>query len=298
MASKNWSRRIYETVRCQQDEKNEMTKENYKESFLKIKPELESYLFRLVTNVQDKEDIVQDTYLKVDKGFESFNQLSSFKTWVFAIATNTAKNYLKKKSRWIENAQDYGANLHVQSIEHWDKFHDVFNSTPERKYEIKEHINYCFNCINKTLELNQQICLLLKEAYGFKMTEIISITGLSEGVAKHALADARKNMIRIFDNRCAFVNKNGTCHQCTELTGILNKDQETHIKAKEIKMVKKGSSEDQEYLFDLRLDLVRSIDPLNAQNSIVNKYMLENCEKWVEEGKNKKVLKKSSKMED
>jgi len=63
-------------------------------------------------------------------------------------------------------------------------------------------------------------------------------------------------------------------------------------------MVKKGSSEDQEYLFDLRLDLVRSIDPLNAQNSIVNKYMLENCEKWVEEGKNKKVLKKSSKMED
>jgi len=277
--------------------KKNMNKESYIEEFLNFKQELESYIFRLVTNHQDKEDIVQDTYLKVDKGIDSFKQNSSFKTWVFAIATNTAKNHLKKKNRWIENAQDYGANLHVQSKEHWDKFHDVFNSTPERKYEIKEHINYCFNCINKTLEINQQICLLLKEVYGFKMVEIISITGLNEGVAKHALADARKNMTRIFNNRCAFVNKNGTCHQCTELTGILNKDQEIHIKAKEIKMVKKGDSENQDYLFELRLDLVRSIDPLNVPNSIVNKYMLENCEKWVEEGKRKKVLESSSKMD-
>lgn len=273
-----------------------MDRENYINEFLNFKKELESYIFRLVTNQQDTEDIIQDTFLKIDKNIDSFKQKSSYKTWVYSIATNTAKNYLKKRKRWVENAQDYGANLHVQSVEHWDKFHQVFNSTPEKSYEIKEHINYCFNCINKTLEINQQICLLLKEVYEFKMKEIITITGLSEGVAKHALADARKNMIRIFNNRCAFVNKEGVCHQCTELTGILNPEQDAHIKAKEIKMVKKGNSADKEYLLELRLELVKGIDPLNSPNTIVNKYMLERCEKWVEEGKAKKVLEKPSEI--
>ena len=275
-----------------------MNKESYLNEFLEFKQELASYIFRLVTNRQDTEDIIQDTFLKIDTNIVSFKQKSSFKTWVYAIATNTAKNYLSKRNRWIENAQDYGANLHVQSKEHWDKFHVVFNSTPDKVYETKEHINYCFNCINKTLVTNQQICLLLKEVYQFKMSEIITITRLSEGVAKHALADARKHMIRIFDNRCSLVNKNGVCHQCSELTGILNPKQDAQAKAKEIKMVKNGASEDKEYLLDLRLDLVKGIDPLNSANTLVNVYMLESCEKWVEEGKRKKVLEKPSKIDD
>jgi len=274
-----------------------MNRENYINEFLGFKTDLESYIFRLVTNRQDTEDIIQDTFLKIDKNIDSFKQKSSFKTWVYAIATNTAKNHLNKRNRWVENAQDYGARLHVQSKAHWDNFHEAFYATPEKTYEVKEHINYCFNCINKTLEINQQICLLLKEVYQFKMNEIIEITGLSEGVAKHALANARKNMIRIFDNRCAFVNKKGACHQCTELTGILNPKQDAHIKAKEIKMVKNGDSKNKEYLLELRLELVRAIDPLNAPNTLVNAYMLENCEKWVEEGKRKKVLEISSKIE-
>jgi len=105
------------------------------------------------------------------------------------------------------------------------------------------------------------------------------------------LADTRKNMIRIFDDRCAFVNKKGVCHQCTALTGILNSKQDAHIKAQKIKMVKEGnSSVDKEYLLDLRLELVNGIDPLNSKNTIINTYMLESCETWVKEGIEKKVL--------
>lgn len=263
----------------------------YQTEFLAFRAELTSFVFRLLTNRQNTEDIVQDTYIKAFDKLQTFKQQSTFKTWVFTIATNLAKNKLKKQSRWAENTQDYGAQLHVKSPTHWDKFHTVFNATPDQQYEIKEHINYCFNCINKTLLLNQQICLLLKEVYAFKISEIIKITTLTEGKVKHALADARKNMIRIFDNRCSFVNKKGVCHQCTELTGILNPHQEAHIEANKIKLVKKGtSSSNSDYLLQLRLDLVQHIDPLNSPNSSVNSFMLENCENWVKEGKFKKVL--------
>ena len=265
-------------------------KKQYEIEFITFRDKLSSFIFRLTTNRQDTEDIVQDTYLKVFDKLDTFQQKSSFKTWVFTIALNISKNHLNKQNRWAENTQDYGANLHSKSPDLFTKMQDIFQSTPERNYEVKEHINYCFNCINKTLLLNQQICLLLKDVYSFKGSEIITITGLTEGKVKHSLADARKNMIQIFDNRCAFINKKGTCHQCTTLKGALNPKQNAHIKAQEIKLVKEGNNSNTEYLLELRLELVREIDPLNTANSALNTYMLENSESWVEQGIEKKVL--------
>jgi RNA polymerase sigma-70 factor, ECF subfamily len=265
-------------------------KAQYEIEFISFKNKLSSFVFRLITNRQDTEDIVQETYLKVFEKLDTFKNKSSFKTWVFTIALNTAKNHLEKQNRWKENSQDYGANLHSESPKHFEKLKTIFQTTHEQEYEIKEHINYCFNCINKTLLLKQQVCLLLKDVYSFKIAEIIQITGFTEGIVKHSLADARKNMIRIFDNRCTFVNKEGICHQCTTLTGELNPKQNAHIKAQELNLVKEGNSADKEYLLNLRLELVNEIDPLNAKNTIINTYMLENSESWVKEGNEKKVL--------
>tara|TARA_R110002033_G_C3888881_1_gene238635 strand:+ start:51 stop:875 length:825 start_codon:yes stop_codon:yes gene_type:complete len=272
-------------------------KEQYEIEFLSFKDKLSSFIFRLVTNKQDTEDILQETFLKAFEKLNTFQKKSSFKTWVFTIALNTSKNHLKKQKRWQENAQDYGAMLHVKSQEHWDVFQQVFNSTPEQEYEVKEHLEYCFNCINKTLELEQQVCLLLKEVYDFKVLEVVQITKLSEGKVKHAIANARRNLVNIFEKRCAFVNKNGVCHQCTELTGILNTKQDAHIKANELKLVRKKDTENEERLLDIRLELVRAIDPLNSNNSVVTTYFLENSEKWVQEGKQKKVLENSSEID-
>jgi RNA polymerase sigma-70 factor (ECF subfamily) len=254
--------------------------DHYQKEFLDFKNELSSFIFRLVTNKQDTEDLVQDTYIKVFEKLDTFQKKSSFKTWVFSIALNTAKNHLTKHKRWKEIAQDLGADSHSKSSELSAKMKAVFEQTPESNYEIKEHINYCFNCINKTLLLRQQICLLLKEVYHFKVSEIMEITTFSQGVVKHALADARKHMMRIFKDRCAFINKNGTCHQCTTLKGVLNPNQDTHIQEQQIKLIKEGSSDNHEYLLNLRLELVKGIDPLHSNNSILNIYMLENLESW------------------
>ena len=160
----------------------------------------------------------------------------------------------------------------------------LFHSKPDTEFEIREHISYCFTCINKTLVLQQQVCLLLKEIYDFKVSEIMEITGLSEGMVKHALADARKHMVRIFDNRCAFINKNGACHQCTSLKGVLNPLQDAQARANELKLVKEGESPDREYLLNLRIALAKGIDPLNSSNTHLHAYFLESIPKWVEQG--------------
>lgn len=265
--------------------------------FNKLKKELLSYLFRLVTNKELAEDLTQDTYIKVVENVTTFKGDSSFKTWVFSIATNLAKNILKRQNRWVENAQDYGAMIHVKSQEHWDLFQNVFSSTPEQEYEVKEHLVYCFNCLNKTLPIEQQVCLLLKEVYGFKVLEIMQITHLSEGKVKHAIANARKKLIDIFSRRCAMVSQKGACHQCSELTGILNPEQKIQERINKLKLFKEKQESDKELLFDIRLEMVKSINPLNSKNSLVTTYFLENSEKWVKEGIEKKVLENPSENE-
>lgn len=271
-----------------------MNRQEIDNQFDVIKKELLSFVFRLVTNKELAEDITQDTYLRVVEKIDSFRGNSSFKTWVFSIATNLAKNSLKRQQRWVENAQDYGAILHVKSQKHWEAFQEVFESTPEQEYEVNEHLVYCFNCLNKTLPIEQEICLLLKEVYDFKVQEIIEITGLSEGKVKHAIANARKKLTEIFSKRCAIVNQKGVCHQCSELTGILNPKQNIQEKINQLKLSKEKQTADHERLLDIRLEMVKSIDPLHSKNSIVTTYFLENLEKWVKEGKEKKVLENPS----
>lgn len=45
------------------------------------------------------EDIVQDTFLKVYRRLETFQRQSSFSTWLYRIAVNTALDFLKRVGR-------------------------------------------------------------------------------------------------------------------------------------------------------------------------------------------------------
>lgn len=57
-----------------------------------------SFVFRLVGNEKDAEDIVQETFLKVWKNLKNYSRESAkFKTWLMRIARNTAVDYLRKK---------------------------------------------------------------------------------------------------------------------------------------------------------------------------------------------------------
>jgi len=254
--------------------------EKYQKEFIAFQDELKSFIYRLVTHRQETEDIAQETYIKAFKNLGTFKGNSTFKTWTFAIATNLAKDSLKARERWGEDWRDLVKDAHVGDRELMEKKFEVARTSEHGKFVIREHINYCFSCVNKTLLLTHQICLLLKEVYDFKINEITLITGLSEGKVKHTLADARKDMVRIFKKQCALVNKNGTCHQCTGLNGHYNPEQDAQMEANKIKMVRESRNKNYQELLDLRLQLVKAIDPLQAEGTDLHNYLIENSPKW------------------
>lgn len=235
--------------------------------FSEFQPQLKSYLYRLLTDRNDTEDLTHDTFVKAFDKISTFKGNSTFKTWVFQIATNLAYNFLIKKKRWSPNAQDQAKSLAISS-EYIQQLFVMTNHNSNRgRYEVKEHIDFCFTCISKTLTLEEQIAIILKDIYSFSRKEIAEVLDKTEGVVKHLLFNGRNTMTEIFDNRCALINKNGVCHQCTELDGAFNPKQVKQAELMKIKMVKEAGKEPKEKLYQLRAELVAAIDPLNSKGA-------------------------------
>src|SRR6185295_15729374 len=60
-------------------------------------PALYTFLTRMVGSREEAEDIAQNTFLKAWKYLRRYKKGANFKTWLFAIARNSAIDHLRKK---------------------------------------------------------------------------------------------------------------------------------------------------------------------------------------------------------
>lgn len=243
--------------------------------FVEFQNQLRSYLYRLLTDRNDVQDLTQDTFVKAFDKIATFKGECSLKTWVFQIATNLAYNHLKRHRRWSEDAQDKSKALAMSSKQIQQEFSKVAQSSAYGSYEIREHIDFCFTCISKTLLIENQVALILKDVYDFSVKEIGMILEKSEGVIKHLLIDARKTMTGIFENRCALINKNGVCHQCSELNGAYNPKQNQQEELLKLELVKDSHKFNREELYALRVNLVKNIDPLRSSGADIQDIIMK-----------------------
>jgi RNA polymerase sigma-70 factor (ECF subfamily) len=256
---------------------NQLTKD-----FELTKDQLKSYVLRITANVMDTEDILQDTYIKASEKLKTFRGESSVKTWLFAIASNLAKDNLRARKRWPENVTDITKDAALKNRQFFQQAMEIRATSPQGNFEIKEHIAFCFTCISKSLPLEQQICIFLKEVYGFKVNEIEIILDTTEAMVKYYLHTGRTKMIQIFDGRCALINKEGTCHQCSELNGIFNPKQNVQEELMKIDLVKEAEKVEKEKLFDLRMQIIEGIDPFKSNAAELQLHHLEHNSKVME----------------
>ncbi|BBM82986.1 RNA polymerase sigma factor [Candidatus Uabimicrobium amorphum] len=64
------------------------------------------FLWKYIGNFHDTEDLVQDTLLRVINNMHLFREQDFFGAWVYKIASNIAKDYLRKKRRRDNKLRD------------------------------------------------------------------------------------------------------------------------------------------------------------------------------------------------
>lgn len=82
-----------------------------------LKP-IYSFAYRYVGNGQDADDITQDVFVKAWRNLKKFDQQRNFKIWIFAIAKNTAIDFLKKKKTipFSEFENEEGENIITETL--------------------------------------------------------------------------------------------------------------------------------------------------------------------------------------
>src|SRR5690349_7883192 len=252
-----------------------MTVDQLTGEFETFQRELKSFLLRMTASVQDAEDIVQETYLKAHARIDTFRGESSLKTWMFSIASNLARDLLRSRKRWPETVTDICREETLGNRQFLREAIQIRQTSPQGNFEIKEHIAFCFTCIAKSLPLEGHLVILLKEVYGFKVKEIAQILQMSEAMVKYHLHVSRNKMLEIFDHRCSLINKQGICHQCTELNGIFNPKQEAQEELVKIEMAREAGNRTIDELFDLRMKILRELDPFESGAAELQLHHLE-----------------------
>ena len=258
------------------------------ETFEACRSQLRSFILRIIAHTDETDDLVQETYLKAHHKLDSFEGRSSLKTWIFAIASNLAKDWLRDKQRWPENVTDICREKALSNKAFLQEMMQIRMTSPQGQFEIKEHISFCFTCISKSLPLEQQLTLLLKEIYHFKVKEIAQILDQTDAMIKYYLHVGRTKMNTIFDHRCALINKEGVCHQCTELNGIFNPKQKAQEEVVKLQLVQAAEKGEKENLLDLRLKVVASLDPFESDAAELQLHHLQHNRKVMEEYLEKK----------
>jgi len=264
-----------------------MNKGQFNEEFNIFRGQLRSYLLRITASIQDTEDLLQDTWIKGTEKIDTFRGNSSLKTWVFTIASNLAIDRQRKKKRWPENVTDICKEAAMKNQAFFEEAMKIRMTSPQGEFEIKEHISFCFTCVSKSLPVEQHLSLLLKEIYDFKVAEIAVIMQTTEAMVKYYLHTSRSRMTTIFEGRCALINKEGVCHQCSELNGIFNPKQDKQEALNKIAMVKASEKGDKEHLFNLRTHTVKGLDPFESGAAELQLHHLEHNRAVMEKYLNK-----------
>lgn len=134
------------------------------------------------------EDIVQDTFLKTFRRLETFQRQSSFSTWLYRIAVNTALDFLKRKGRSpvaaVEDPELSAAPVRAQAGS------GVAVSAPDAAMRREEIARITREVLDELPEIFRTV-LVLREFEGRSYLEMAEILGISIGTVESRLFRAR-----------------------------------------------------------------------------------------------------------
>jgi RNA polymerase sigma-70 factor (ECF subfamily) len=141
-------------------------------------------------NREDAEDAAQEIILKLYKKLGSFRKESAFSTWMNYVASNTCRDYLRKRKRNQVLYLDEDIRTDESSI---SRELPSEEDTPEERMEKKELGILMQEALFKLKDDHKEI-LLMREYQELSYEEISEILEISVGTVKSRIYRARQDL--------------------------------------------------------------------------------------------------------
>jgi len=148
-----------------------------------------SFLHRFVGNIAQAEDLLQATLLRVYRARRRFKRNGRFSTWLYTIAANLAKDYLRKtkKYRFVSLEAPVGQSSNVI---------DFYAAEGESAFDSaqKKEISRMVRLAVERLPNEQRLTILLSHYENMGYDEIAKVLGCSKGTVKSRVFRAKMKL--------------------------------------------------------------------------------------------------------
>jgi RNA polymerase sigma-70 factor (TIGR02960 family) len=166
--------------------------------------ELHVHCYRLLGSFHDAEDAMQETLLRAWRHLAGFEGRSSFRAWLYRIATNVC---LTRRSRRVAEMPamssviaDAVAASH-EPLSHLAPYPDVLldelesaSGNPVTAFDLRESVQLAFVAAVQLLPSRQRAALLLRDVLGFSASEAATMLDSTTASVNSAVQRARATL--------------------------------------------------------------------------------------------------------
>lgn len=165
--------------------------------FLRYRGPLVHYLFRFTGDRAVSEELMQETFLRLCRGARSYEPRTAFRTWLYQIATNVAKNEVRRREYSVRKEPLTALTSQRQSRGR-DGENNPDSGSPEGLAEARQTEEIVQAALGRMPE-KQRAALLLSRHHGLSYQEIAGAMGLRVGAVKSLIHRATKTLRKHLD---------------------------------------------------------------------------------------------------
>ena len=146
-----------------------------------------NYALAIVRDTGEAEDVAQETFIRAHRSLKRFRGDSSFKTWLYTIATNTARTALERRGR-RRRVGDQSLDDETRAI----GAGDVPSGTPDAEMTLvrRDAIDRALASLPEDLRL----AVVLRDIDGLDYIEIAAVTAVPIGTVESRIFRARRRL--------------------------------------------------------------------------------------------------------
>jgi RNA polymerase sigma-70 factor, ECF subfamily len=160
--------------------------------------ELQVHCYRMLGSFEESEDLVQETFLRAWRRRGTFQGRSTFRAWLYAIATNACLDALERRPRLVSKHAGAESLAEIPWLQPYpDQLLEGIASSedePDAVLVAKETIELAFIAAIQLLPPRQRVALIARDVLGWSAAETAALLEVSVAAANSALQRARATM--------------------------------------------------------------------------------------------------------